>query len=620
MRQETLNRRRTILTILIAIAVCAAFTLPAQTDCSYAKTKKPGKVVLKSVKAKSKTSVEVKWKKTSGAKGYQVYRAKGNSKKFKKIKTIKKKGTCKMTDKGLNAGTKYTYKVRAYKKVKGKAVYGKYSAAKSVTTKGTKALAQVEFTSAKAKSSSTIKLAWKKVSGAQGYQIYRCDATMNYSFLVSLDSSATEFIDAGLNPYSTYGYKIRAFRTSGGKNVYGKFSRERFDRTKEQTEPVVVDPETPQTEDPVIQEPQNPADTVSVDAIPEHPEINFSYLGTQIHIGQTWTEELMNEIQNKSSGMEKATREKIYYLSTVKNGCITDSAPFDVDIYFFDIGDYNNFLIVYVARGQILQWITNMADMGANGNAHMLRGCSDEEIPFSGSRYFRNILNITYPNAPEAKQGVLLGGFRFAVERDSAGNQILGVYENTEYKQNIPVEKRVAFHMVNAFRYLHGDKPLQYSMEFDGTGMTYTGYCPIAEENYVDQMFGAQAWAETMNASKNCSHRGPMPKGPLSTDGKTGDLDTLAADMLDWALMRCGENVGGMLRPYGEFVIDNYENSPGHIYTMLIADATHFAIGISGKYHIEKYILTEEKLRRSETFDTPEPVIKYNQWEASSDY
>ena len=63
--------------------------------------------------AVSTTGVSIKWSKVDGANGYELYRASGNS-DFKHIKTIKHK--TKATLYGLSKGTKYTYKVKAYRR------------------------------------------------------------------------------------------------------------------------------------------------------------------------------------------------------------------------------------------------------------------------------------------------------------------------------------------------------------------------------------------------------------------------------------------------------------------------------------------------------------------------
>ncbi len=77
------------------------------------------------------------WKTVSGATGYEV--AYSTSKKFSKKTTkkvtIKKAKTKKTTIKKLKKGKKYYVKVRAYKTVSGKKMYGAYSSAKSIKVK-----------------------------------------------------------------------------------------------------------------------------------------------------------------------------------------------------------------------------------------------------------------------------------------------------------------------------------------------------------------------------------------------------------------------------------------------------------------------------------------------------
>lgn len=78
-----------------------------------------------------KTAVKITWKKTEGAKGYQVYRAVKKNGKYTKVATVKS-GKVSYTDKKLKKGKTYYYKVRAYRTVSGKAQYGAFSAVKKI--------------------------------------------------------------------------------------------------------------------------------------------------------------------------------------------------------------------------------------------------------------------------------------------------------------------------------------------------------------------------------------------------------------------------------------------------------------------------------------------------------
>ena len=85
------------------------------------------RVTLSSVINKKGKKVLLKWKKVSGVTGYEIYRAEGYFGKYKKIKTVTKATTTSFTNTKLKKGKSYYYKIRAYKTVDGKKVYGDYS-------------------------------------------------------------------------------------------------------------------------------------------------------------------------------------------------------------------------------------------------------------------------------------------------------------------------------------------------------------------------------------------------------------------------------------------------------------------------------------------------------------
>lgn len=101
---------------------------------AYSNVKKvkavPGTVNLQSVKRSSKTKVTLRWKKVSGASGYKIYYSKKKGSGYKILKTITK-GSTTSVKVDVKKGKKYYYKIRAYKNVNKKPVYGKYSSVKS---------------------------------------------------------------------------------------------------------------------------------------------------------------------------------------------------------------------------------------------------------------------------------------------------------------------------------------------------------------------------------------------------------------------------------------------------------------------------------------------------------
>ncbi|MDC7288758.1 discoidin domain-containing protein [Blautia schinkii] len=83
---------------------------------------------------KTKTSIQVKWNKLSGATGYAVYRKTGKNGSWSRIYTANSK-TLSYVDKKVKKDTQYYYMVRGYKKVNGKNIYGIYSKGAAAKTK-----------------------------------------------------------------------------------------------------------------------------------------------------------------------------------------------------------------------------------------------------------------------------------------------------------------------------------------------------------------------------------------------------------------------------------------------------------------------------------------------------
>ncbi len=97
------------------------------------KTNVPNKAVISKAAKSGDQSLKVTWKKSSIASGYQVTVATDSSfKKNVEKYTVKKAGTTSKKVTGLKKGKTYYVKVRAYKTVNGKKIYGLYSKVKKV--------------------------------------------------------------------------------------------------------------------------------------------------------------------------------------------------------------------------------------------------------------------------------------------------------------------------------------------------------------------------------------------------------------------------------------------------------------------------------------------------------
>jgi len=65
---------------------------------------------------------------------------------------------------------------------------------------------------------------WKKVKDADGYIIYRKDGNKTYKKIKTVKNTVLSYVDQ-VSKNKTYKYKIRAYRNSDGKKVYGKYSK-----------------------------------------------------------------------------------------------------------------------------------------------------------------------------------------------------------------------------------------------------------------------------------------------------------------------------------------------------------------------------------------------------------
>lgn len=91
----------------------------------------PGKPALSSVKKSGSKNARLKWKKVSGASGYEVYMRTGKG-AFKKVRTVTGGSKTSYIQKGLKKGKTYTFRIRAYKAVGSRKMSGSYSTGRTL--------------------------------------------------------------------------------------------------------------------------------------------------------------------------------------------------------------------------------------------------------------------------------------------------------------------------------------------------------------------------------------------------------------------------------------------------------------------------------------------------------
>lgn len=171
---------------------------------------RPNNVTGVKLSDKKTNSMVLSWKKSPKADKYIIYRSEenrdGGYTEYKKIREVSKGKKLKITDKRLDDGTIYKYKVVAER------VQGDASAVSTGTaTKGmTKLNAPSGFKKLKA-SETAIKLSWKKVNHAEKYELYRDGVKIK-------TIKNTTYTDRKLLSGSLHNYTVRAVRKVG-KNI-----------------------------------------------------------------------------------------------------------------------------------------------------------------------------------------------------------------------------------------------------------------------------------------------------------------------------------------------------------------------------------------------------------------
>ncbi len=176
--------------------------------------------VLSGLKASnaSYNSVKLSWTKNSTASGYYIYRSADNGVTWSRIKTITKNSTVSYTNTSLVPGCTYLYKVVPYRTSGKTKVEGVESTVSITVTPPKSSSLSVSVSASKPK------LTWKKVTGAQGYEVWRSDSYDGEYICVATITSGSAVTWTDTATASNLYYKVRAYRGTNYGTAYSPFT------------------------------------------------------------------------------------------------------------------------------------------------------------------------------------------------------------------------------------------------------------------------------------------------------------------------------------------------------------------------------------------------------------
>ncbi|MGN0294343.1 MAG: GH25 family lysozyme [Lachnospiraceae bacterium] len=179
----------------------------------------PATVKLGKVTSVNYRNLKVTWSGVSGASGYRIYRKESGG-SWKYLADVKSEDRSFTDGYLITTGKKYYYTVRAYRVVNGSRVYGKYDGT-GISGKALPSTPSVTLTSTQ---KGKVKISWNKISGADGYAVYRkSSADGTWTRIQTIHSGSTTSCTVTATSKKTYYYTVRAYRKVGSSNVYSKY-------------------------------------------------------------------------------------------------------------------------------------------------------------------------------------------------------------------------------------------------------------------------------------------------------------------------------------------------------------------------------------------------------------
>lgn len=164
----------------------------------------------------SPTSVEISWDKVAGADKYFVYRK--DMKEGAVWERIASTAATSFIDKNAKCNTTYYYTAKAVRNVNGVGVSGAYPT--DVTCRAVVGTTKVDAVYA---GGTSVKISWDKVTGANGYWVYRKGAESGATWERIGVTTANSYIDTKGVYGKTYYYTAKAYAKINGEAVFGAY-------------------------------------------------------------------------------------------------------------------------------------------------------------------------------------------------------------------------------------------------------------------------------------------------------------------------------------------------------------------------------------------------------------
>ena len=164
------------------------------------------------------TAIKLDWSKNDKATGYVIEQYKGG--KWTALATTKNNTTLTFTVKGLAKGTAYSFRIKSFRKTGNTTEFSEYTAIKAATLLD--GVSDLKVTSV---TGSWITLEWAKNDKATGYSIEQYKGGKWTVIATTKNNTTLKFTVKGLKNDTTYSFRIRAYKTAGGSNVYSDYVR-----------------------------------------------------------------------------------------------------------------------------------------------------------------------------------------------------------------------------------------------------------------------------------------------------------------------------------------------------------------------------------------------------------